>query len=128
MAKGKKTGGRQKGSRNKRTEAQAVAIENSGLTPLDYMLSVLRTPNAPSADADIKEHIAAMSLRFEAAKAAAPYVHPKLANIEVTGKNGEPLQVNVVQFSHNPQQLGPARLPNALVGSSGVGVPAGRSR
>ena len=42
MAKGKKTGGRQKGVRNKRTEAQSAAIENSGLTPLEYMLSVLR--------------------------------------------------------------------------------------
>jgi hypothetical protein len=106
MAKGLKTGGRQKGSRNHRTEAQAVAIEKSGLTPLDYMLTVLRDPNAES------------ELRMEAARSAAPYVHPKLANIEVTGKDGGPLQVNIVQFSNHPERLGPKTLPNALVGRS----------
>lgn len=87
MAKGLKTGGRQKGSRNKRTEAQAAAIENSGLTPLDYMLTVLRDP---------KQDI---DLRMEAARSAAPYVHPKLANIELTGKDGKPLEVKIVRFS-----------------------------
>lgn len=118
MAKGLKTGGRQKGSRNKRTEAQAVAIETSGLTPLDYMLSILRTPIECPEDMGIKEHIAAASLRLEAAKSAAPYVHPKLANIEVTGKDGGPLEVKIVQFSNPAKQLGAKTVPNALVGRS----------
>lgn len=118
MAKGLKTGGRQKGSRNKRTEAQAVAIETSGLTPLDYMLSILRTPIECPKDMGIKEHIAAASLRLEAAKSAAPYVHPKLANIEVTGKDGGPLEVKIVQFSNPAKQLGAKTVPNALVGRS----------
>src|SRR5262245_15567308 len=43
LPKGHKTGGRQKGTPNTATAAKAAAIEASGLTPLDYMLSVLRS-------------------------------------------------------------------------------------
>lgn len=87
MAKGAKTGGRQKGSRNKRTEAQRVAVIASGLSPLDYLLSVMR---AEGEDVDS---------RLEAAKAAAPYVHPKLANIELTGADKGPIQIKIVRFT-----------------------------
>ena len=62
-----KSGGRRKGTPNRATKAKAAKIAESGLTPLDYMLSVLRNEKAPSED------------RMEAAKSAAPYVHPKLA-------------------------------------------------
>lgn len=71
-----KTGGRKRGSHNKAAAAKAAAIEASGLTPLDYMLGVLRNEAMPDA------------LRFVAAKAAAPYVHPKLASVEHSGKDG----------------------------------------
>jgi hypothetical protein len=37
-------------------------------------------------------------MRFEAAKAAAPYVHPKLAAIEHSGPEGAPLTVEIVRF------------------------------
>jgi hypothetical protein len=61
--KGKpKTGGRKRGSRNKRTR-KLEEIERSGLAPLDYMLSVMRDPNA------------ALARRDEMARAAAPYLH-----------------------------------------------------
>jgi hypothetical protein len=33
-------------------------------------------------------------MRFEAAKAAAPYVHPKLATIQHSGKDGGPIEHN----------------------------------
>lgn len=114
MAKGKKTGGRQKGSRNKRTEAQAAAIESSGLTPLEYMLSVMRceVPN----DAPLRDYIAAEVLRLDAAKAAAPYVHPKLANIELTGKDKGPLEVKIVRYTP-AQPMGSPSLPAAAVDS-----------
>jgi len=46
MAKGRKTGGRQKGTRNRRTQALMVAVADSGITPLDYKLSVLRVQSA----------------------------------------------------------------------------------
>lgn len=92
MAKGKKTGGRQRGSRNHRTEAQAVAIEKSGLTPLDYMLTVLRDP-----DTDAEQ-------RLDAAKAAAPYVHARLTSIEMGGKGGGPLVVKITRYGDTTAQ------------------------
>ena len=52
----------------------AILMTEKGITPLDYMLQRLRD-DALDPDA-----------RFEAAKAAAPYVHPKLANVEHGGK------------------------------------------
>ena len=42
----------------------------SGITPLDYMLGVMRAEGSTPAQ------------RMEAAKAAAPYVHARLAHIE----------------------------------------------
>lgn len=75
-----KTGGKKKGSRNKVTLEKAKAIEASGLTPLDYMLSLLR------------DELNDTETRFEAAKAAAPYCHNKLASVEHTGKDGGPIE------------------------------------
>ncbi len=63
--------GRPKGSPNKATAAKVAQIEASGLTPLDYMLTLMRNDQLPS------------DVRFEAAKAAAPYVHPRLASTEI---------------------------------------------
>ncbi len=79
MAIGRKTGGRQRGTPNKRTqrlEAQVEAVQKcvgvSGMTtPLEYMLAVMRNPDLDAA------------LRFEAARASAPYVHARLAAVAV---------------------------------------------
>jgi hypothetical protein len=60
---------------------QAGAIVE-GSTPLDYLLKAMRTPIPERAWLKVK--IAAHTLRMEAAKAAAPYVHPRLASIEVS--------------------------------------------
>lgn len=84
---GKRAGaGRKAGAPNKATAERQKAVEESGLTPLEYMLAILRdeemTPES----------------RFEAAKAAAPYVHPKLANVAHTGGEGEPLFPPSIQF------------------------------
>jgi hypothetical protein len=83
MATGRKTGGRTKGTPNRATAAKAAAIAASGLTPLDYMLTIMRDEAAPA------------ERRIEAAKAAAPYVHPKLAAIEHAGHDGGPVQIIV---------------------------------
>lgn len=69
MAQGKKTGGRQKGSLNKATASRETEIAASGLTPLNYMLKMLRDENQSAED------------RKWAAQNAAPYVHPKLSAI-----------------------------------------------
>jgi hypothetical protein len=73
MALGRKTGGRKKGSRNKRPRELIERIEASGLVPLEYMLSVMRDETAPP------------ERRDEMAKAAAPFVHPRLAAMKVSG-------------------------------------------
>src|SRR5712692_1223398 len=78
---GERRGGRRRGTPNRATAAKAAAVAASGLTPLDYLISVLRDETAPRAE------------RMEAAARAAPYVHPRLAAIEHTGAAGGPIQV-----------------------------------
>lgn len=73
MARGQKTGGRVKGTPNKASAAKAEAVAASGLTPLDYMLSIMRDEDNPK------------DMRLDAANKAAPFVHPKLAAIEHSG-------------------------------------------
>lgn len=80
MAAGRKTGGRKPGSKNKATKAREKAIASSGLTPLDFMLKVMRNGKQPA------------DVRLEAAKAAAPYVHPKLSAVTLKGDRSNPLQ------------------------------------
>jgi hypothetical protein len=111
MAKGQKTGGRKKGVPNKRTQALQVAVENSGLTPLDFMLTVLRDQEQ---DYDV---------RLDAAKSAAPYIHPKLANIELTGRDKGPLEVNVVRFSDPAQRMGTPPVPDEGMDRARTGLP-----
>lgn len=67
-----KTGGRTTGTPNRRTTQKAAEIAASGLTPLDYFLSVMRDETR---DTDT---------RLEAAKLAAPFVHPRLSAIDAT--------------------------------------------
>jgi hypothetical protein len=74
-----KTGGRRKGSQNRITKAKTEKIAASGLTPLDYMLLVMRDGSVPRAE------------RLDAAKSAAPYVHPRLAAVEHSGPDGGPI-------------------------------------
>src|SRR6476620_11724291 len=70
MAHGFKTGGRKKGSLNKVSSEMKVAIAASGETPLEYMLRVMRDTTADT------------HRRDDMAKAAAPYIHSRLASIE----------------------------------------------
>jgi len=71
---GERRGGRKKGMPNKATAERQKAIAASGFTPLDYMLAVVRDTQADPVRRD------------EMAKAAAPYVHPKLASVNHGGK------------------------------------------
>lgn len=82
MAAGIKTGGRKKGIPNKATAKREAAIAASGLTPLEYLLTVVRDPRASRA------------VRIDAAKSAAPYVHPKLSSVamQVAGDADNPLK------------------------------------
>lgn len=75
--------GRKKGQvtahRKLANEATIKAV-GDGLTPLAYLLAIMRD------DANDK------STRIDAAKAAAPYVHPKLANVEHSGNDDKPMK------------------------------------
>lgn len=69
---GKRPGaGRKAGVPNKRTAEIQQAVEESGLTPLAYMLSVMRDTNEEA------------HRRLTAAQAAAPFVHAKLSSVEM---------------------------------------------
>ena len=71
---GKRTNaGRKPGGKNQKTVLLAKAIAEAGTTPLEYMLGIMRDEGAEKA------------LRAEMAKAAAPYIHPKLQSIEMSG-------------------------------------------
>ena len=90
MALGRKTGGRQKGSRNRATAEARAAAEAIGILLLDYMLGVMRDPAA-----DLKR-------RDAMAMAAAPYLHPKLTAVDakltaaVPAQSPEKLRVEFV--------------------------------
>lgn len=84
---GKRPGaGRKAGVPNKRTAETQKAVEQSGLTPLEYMLQVMRDAGQDEAR------------RLAAANMAAPYVHAKLSAIDatITGANGGPVAHSVV--------------------------------
>lgn len=88
MAKPKgapKTGGRTPGTPNKKTAETQAAVMASGLTPLEYLLSVMRNE-----EADEQRRVAAANM-------AAPYVHARLSSIDatVTGADGGALDMNV---------------------------------
>ena len=70
---GKRTGaGRKVGSKSKKTIELLEAVESTGVTPLQFILSTMRDPNQP------------IEIRIDAAKSAAPYVHSKMPTAIVT--------------------------------------------
>jgi hypothetical protein len=90
--RGERRGGRQKGTPNKITAKREAEIAASGLTPLDYMLGIVRAETPPGLDASVA--IARETLRFEAAKAAAPYCHPRLQAMTLGGDPENPIKID----------------------------------
>jgi hypothetical protein len=87
--------GRKAGSATKKTREIADKAAETGITPLEFMLNVMRQEPPKTKNAQIRQAYQAM--RFEAAKAAAPYMHPRLAAIEHTGADGGPVQFTKVE-------------------------------
>lgn len=85
----RKGAGRKTGSATAKTREIANRAAEEGVTPLEFMLEVMRT--SPPDGLEGQALVQAMGLRFEAAKAAAPYMHPRLAAVEVTGEGGGPV-------------------------------------
>lgn len=73
--------GRKKGGANRLTEEAVEAAKESGILPLDYLLSVMRDVGADEAK------------RIDCAKAAAPYLHPKRAPVTGDGEEAAGLTV-----------------------------------
>ena len=72
--------GRKPGTANTRTREVADRASAEGITPLEYLLELMRKPYPEEADGTVLADYDAMKL--DAAKAAAPYMHPRLANVD----------------------------------------------
>lgn len=84
---GKRAGaGRPKGAKTLITE-EAIKRAGDGETPLEYMLRVMRSEDEPT------------DRRDKMAIGAAPYMHAKA--MELTGADGAPLAVEIVQFAED---------------------------
>src|SRR3954469_11419143 len=75
-----KTGGRQKGGVDKIKREAFLAAQ--GITPLDYMLPIVRNESEDK------------TVRLDAAKAAAPYVHARLQNTTLAGDPENPIKID----------------------------------
>ena len=92
-----KTGGRKRGTPNKKTVELQREIAKTGLTPLEVMVRRMRW-HSQQADLAVKRKDYADAERHmkeanEAASQAAPYLHAKLSAVEMGNKTGEPLKV-----------------------------------
>jgi hypothetical protein len=71
--------GRKKGSKNRQAVQQIESLcEKYAMMPLDLLLTVLNDESEP------------MERRMKAAKAAAPYIHPRLAPVRAEDLKPEP--------------------------------------
>lgn len=86
MSKGgaRQGAGRKKGSKSTRTQEIIAEAKANGETPLEYMLRVMRDTQS-----DDKR-------RDSMAAAAAPFIHPRLAAVEVSGDKENPICHEVV--------------------------------
>ena len=66
--------GRKPGSVGKKTQEILAGAVSGGITPLEYMLQVLRDPETNKLE------------KMDAAKAAAPYIHARLNAVDMTAK------------------------------------------
>jgi len=81
--------GRKPGAATKlNQDARQQALEG-GISPLDYMLKILRDEALPQ------------DVRMDAAKASAPYVHAKLASVEHAGPDGGALKVIIERHAND---------------------------
>lgn len=79
MALGRKTGGRKKGTLNKRTRARLAVADrtaNQGITPLEVMVATMRALWARARNGAVLRYALAAE---RVASDAAPYIHPRLA-------------------------------------------------
>ena len=105
---GKRRGaGRKPGSASRKTRQIADAAAEVGITPLEWMLSVIRDEKA-----DVKR-------RDEMARAAAPFMHPGLGAVEPFGKDEgpihPPIDVRITYVDGGPDPDRPEQEPAAAL-------------
>ena len=82
----KRRGGRRPGAGRPRSRVRALTREianrcaDEGITPLEFMLRVMRDESAD------------LQTRADMAKSAAPYIHPRLQAVEHAGRDGGPIK------------------------------------
>lgn len=89
---------------------KTVALQSyeTGLTPLEFLLEVMRDDELD------------LMIRIDAAKSAAPYVHPKLASVEMK-HTGAVATVNLsddellAMLANDSKLLPPQRIENAVL-------------
>ena len=86
MARGgaREGAGRKVGSATKKTREIAEKAVAEGITPLEFMLNRMRDDGAPMED------------RMDMAKAAAPYIHAKLAAVQHSGDADNPVAYQIM--------------------------------
>ncbi|MBL4891473.1 MAG: hypothetical protein JKX91_06560 [Rhizobiaceae bacterium] len=90
MAAGKKTGGRQKGTKNKATEGIEARLKELKCDPIEGMANIAQQAMD---DGD-------MPLAGQMYKELAQYIAPKRKAIEMTGANGDDLFPSHIKVEH----------------------------
>jgi hypothetical protein len=106
MARGgnRKGSGRKKSSLEKKSRLIAEIAVEEGITPLEVMLRAMRA----YAESQCWDRACAI------AKDCAPYIHPKLASIEHSGKNGGPVMFERIErVIVDPQNSDPSSFCSA---------------
>lgn len=84
--------GRPKRAKNKASAAREAQIKASGLTPLDFMIKCLHGKRIKVKGSTGHFYPTFKDMKWAAA-AAAPYVHPKLSAVAVSGVDGGALEL-----------------------------------
>ena len=74
--------GRKKNSPNRATKERQARVAATGITPLDFLLEVMRDEEAD------------LEVRLEAAKTAAPFVHARLASVDFKDAPKSPAEID----------------------------------
>jgi len=91
--------GRKRGSKTARTADIAIKAAEAGITPVEYMVAIMRDETQPQ------------TIRLQAAGMAAPYVHPRLANIQVERKGNPDILKKLWENMQAQKQLMNAEAP-----------------
>lgn len=88
--------GRKKGSVSKRSREIADKAAQEGITPLEVMLEAMKKAYKSKGGA-----IAA----FQYAKETAPYMHPRISSVELTGRDGDPIETKMTNCPPDTDSL-----------------------